>query len=383
MTAEALPAGHSAQSEVESRNLPGTAKRFLMPFLAGLTLALTGFATAQTLTVVSYGGSYGRSVERAWVEPFMAETGIEVRMEDYNGGLAQIRAQVESGNVFWDVVDLVTPDAVTACDEGLLEFVTLGELPAAADGTPASEDFLPNSRSECSGAGLVSATIVAYDSRQFPGERPARLEDFFDLERFPGRRGMRRVPIVNLEFALLADGVPIDRIYSTLDTDAGIARAFAKLDTIKDEIVFWEAGAQPPQMLADGEVVMATAYNGRIFNAQVLENQPFTIIWDGQVQETSGPGILLGTPRLEIARRFIDFVSRPESLAGISHYISYSPTRHSANALVSTHLETGIEMASHMPSAPENMARALISDWLWWADNGDEMNERFAVWLSR
>ena len=362
--------------------------RFLVPPLAGLTLALAlaGFgapAEAQTLTVVSYGGSYGRSVERAWVEPFMAETGIDVRMEDYNGGLAQMRAQVESGNVFWDVVDLVTPEAVRACDEGLLEFVTLDELPASADGTPVSEDFPPDSRSECSGGGLVSATIVAYDNRQFPGERPTRLEDFFDLERFPGRRGMRRVPIVNLEFALLADGVPLDRVYSTLDTDEGIARAFAKLDTIKDEIVFWEAGAQPPQMLADGEVVMTTAYNGRIFNAQVLEDQPFTIVWDGQVQETSGPGIVLGTPRLEIARRFIAFVSRPESLAGISKHISYSPTRHSANALVSTHLETGIEMAPHMPSAPANMERALISSWLWWADNGDEMNERFAVWLSR
>ncbi len=359
--------------------------RFLVPPLAvlSLALALAASASAQTLTVVSYGGSYGRSVERAWVEPFMAETGIDVRMEDYNGGLAQMRAQVESGNVFWDVVDLVTPDAVTACDEGLLEFVTLDELPAAADGTPASADFLPDSRSECSGGGLVSATIFAYDDRRFPGERPTRLEDFFDLERFPGRRGMRRVPIVNLEFALLADGVPIDSIYPTLDTDEGIARAFAKLDTIKDEIVFWEAGAQPPQMLADGEVVMTTAYNGRIFNAQVLEDQPFIIVWDGQVRETSGPGIVLGTPRLEIARRFIAFVSRPESLAGISKHISYSPTRHSANALVSTHLESGIEMAPHMPSAPENMARALSSNWLWWADNGDEMNERFAVWLSR
>ena len=350
----------------------------------GLGLWLLGAsAAAQTLTLVSYGGSYGRSVEQAWVEPFMAETGIEVRMEDYNGGLAQIRAQVETGNVFWDVVDLTTPDAVRACDEGLLEFVMLADLPTAADGTPASEDFLPDSRSECSGGGLVSATIVAFNNQQFPDAPPSRLEDFFDLERFPGRRGMRRVPIANLEFALLADGVPINEVYATLDTEAGIARAFAKLDTIKDEIVFWEAGAQPPQMLADEEVVMTTAYNGRIFNAQVLENQPFTIIWDGQLQETSGPGIVLGTPRLEIARRFIEFMSRPESLAAISKYISYSPTRYSANAMVDSHQETGIAMSPHMPSAPANMKRALISDWLWWADNGDEMNERFAVWLSR
>ena len=345
--------------------------------------ALAGAAGAQTLTVVSYGGSYGKSVERAWVEPFMEETGIEVRVEDFNGGLAQIRAQVETGNVFWDIVDMTTPDSVRACDEGLLEFVAIEALPPATDGAPASGDFAPDSRSECAGGGIVSATIVAYNDELFPGEKPATLEDYFDLEKFPGRRGMRRVPVVNLEFALMADGVPLDEVYATLDTDAGLARAFAKLDTIKEQIVFWEAGAQPPQMLADQEVVMTTAYNGRIFNAQILENQPFTIIWDGQVQETSGPTIVLGTPRLEIARRFIEFVSRPESLAAISKYISYSPTRYSAGPLVSTHLDTGIEMEPHMPAAEQNMSRALYSDWLWWADNRDEMNERFAVWLMR
>ena len=351
-----------------------------------LALAFAGFAAtaiAQTLTIVTGGGSYGRSVERGWMEPFIAETGIEVRREDFNGGLAQIRAQVESGNVFWDVVDLTTPETVRACDEGLLEFVALDQLPAAADGTPAAEDILPGGRSECSGGGLVFATIVAYNNELFPGGQPDSIEDYFDLERFPGRRGMRRAPHANLEFALIADGVPIDEVYTTLDTDAGIARAFAKLDTIKDEIVFWEAGAQPPQMLADAEVVMTTAYNGRIFNAQVLENQPFAIIWDGQLQEAASPTIVLGTPRLEIARQFIEFISRPESLAAISQYISYSPSRYSANAMVSTHLETGIEMAPHMPAAPQNMHRALISNSLWWADNGDEMNERFAVWLAR
>ena len=340
-------------------------------------------AGAQTLTLVSWGGSYARSVERAWVEPFMEETGITVRVEDYNGGLAQIRAQVETGNVFWDVVDMSTPDAVRGCDEGMLEFIRLEDLPPAPDGTPASEDFPPGSRSECAGGGIVSSTIVAFNNELFPGEKPSTLEDYFDLEKFPGRRGMRRVPVVNLEFALMADGVPLERVYQTLDTDQGVARAFAKLDTIKDQIVFWEAGAQPPQMLADQEVVMTTAYNGRIFNAQILENQPFTIIWDGQVQETSGLVIVLGTPRLEIAEQFLEFISSSESLAAISKYISYSPTRNSANALVSTHLDTGIEMAPHMPAAEQNMRRALNSDWLWWADNRDEMNERFAVWLAR
>ncbi len=374
-----LQTRHSARSEAESQNLPTLTSLTLALALAGISAA----AGAQTLTLVSWGGSYGRSVERAWVEPFIEATGIEVQIEDYNGGLAQLRAQVETGNVFWDIVDMPTPDAVRGCDEGLLEFVAAGDLPVGADGAPAEKDYPPGTRSECAGGGIVSATIIAYNDELFPGEKPSTLEDYFDLERFPGRRGMRRVPVVNLEFALIADGVPLDAVYRTLDTDEGIARAFAKLDTIKDQIVFWEAGAQPPQMLADQEVVMTTAYNGRIFNAQILENQPFTIIWDGQVQETSGLVIALGTPRLDIAKRFIEFASSSESLAAISKYISYSPTRYSGNALVSTHLDTGIEMGPHMPAAERNMRRALNSDWFWWADNRDEMNERFSVWLSR
>ncbi len=370
--------GNSAS--LQGRRLHSTILRIsLVLLLAQISTA----AEVQTLTLVSWGGSYGRSVERAWVEPFIGETGIDVRVEDYNGGLAQIRAQVETGSVFWDIIDMTTPDAVRACDEGLLEFIRPEDLPPAPDGTSADEDYLPGTRSECAGAGIISSTIIAFNNEQFPGEKPSTLEDYFNLEKFPGRRGMRRVPVVNLEFALIADGVPLEEVYRTLGTEEGIDRAFAKLDTIKDQIVFWEAGAQPPQMLADREVVMTTAYNGRIFNAQVLENQPFTIIWDGQVQETSGMSIVLGSPKLEIAQRFIEFVSRPDILAGIAKYISYSPTRASSNALVSTHLDTGIEMAPHMPAADQNMRRALNSDWLWWADNRDEMNERFSAWLSR
>ncbi|MCY4264922.1 MAG: ABC transporter substrate-binding protein [Gammaproteobacteria bacterium] len=355
------------------------AARQLMLLLAVVSTATYG----QTLTLVSWGGSYSRSVDSAWLQPFREETGIEVQLDDYNGGLARIRAQVETGNVFWDVVDMTTSDAVRACDEGLLEFIRIEDLPVAPDGTSASEDYPSGLRSDCAGAGLIFSTIVAYNDEQFPAEKPTTLEDFFDLKKFPGRRGMRREPVANLEFALMADGVPIGKVYETLSTDQGVARAFAKLDTIKDQIVFWEAGAQPPQMLADREVVMTTAYNGRIFNAQILENQPLTIIWDGQIQETSGLAIVLGTPRLKTASQLVNFISRSEIMAEISRFISYSPMRTSANPLVSTHLETGIDMAPHMPADERNMGRVLNNDWLWWADHRDEMNERFFVWLSR
>ena len=368
--------------------LPSSATRRCWPIprwvAASLLAFLPGALAAESITVVSWGGSYARACVEAYHKAFTAETGIEVLLEDYNGGLAQVRAQADAGAVHWDVVDLDMPDADLACDEGIIEPIDAAQLPPGLNGEAPVEDYPPNALSECGAGTLFSSTIYAYNTRFLEGPGPTTIKDFFDLEKFPGRRGMRRSPLANLEFALLADGVPLEQVYAVLDTKAGLERAFRKLDSIKDQVIWWEAGAQPPQMLADGEVLMSTAYNGRIFNAQVLEKQPFVIVWDGQVQSAGGPlSIVSGTPRLAAAQRFVRFANRPASIANVAKYISYSPTRRSARQLVGKHSETGIDMAPHMPTAPQNMKRALQSDWRWWSDNRDDMNERFSAWLVR
>ncbi len=385
-TAPLRPDGRVGRFSRAKRRLG--APLFRVAVLAALGMAAgsaSGCVTeaGPSLTVVSWGGSYARACVLGYHERFTAETGIEIRLESYNGGLAQVRAQVETGNVHWDVIDVEIADAVSGCDEGILEPIDPAMLPAAPDGTPAADDFFPAALTECAVGTSFFSTVYAYHSARFPEGPPSTIDDFFDLERFPGRRGMRRVPHVNLEFALIADGVPVDEVYATLDSPEGIARAFRKLDTIKDQVVWWEAGAQPPQMLADGEVVMSTAYNGRIFNAQVAEDQPFVIVWDGQVYDVGPLAIVAGTPNLDAARRFLAFASTAESMAGVGSYISYSPARRSGVPLIGAHAETGIEMNPHMPLTPEHLTRALANDWEWWSDHADEMNERFAAWLAQ
>ena len=215
--------------------------------LAGaMLLAGASGVLAESLTFVSWGGSYERASRKALLEPFSEATGIDIEVEVYNGGLAQIRAQVETGSVHWDLVDLERADAVRACDEGLLELVDIEDLPPGADGTPAAADHPADTITDCGAGFLYYSTVFAYDTERFPEAEPRTIEDFFDLARFPGRRGMRRSPLANLEFALLADGVPAAAVYDVLDTPEGVARAFRKLDTIKDAIVWWEAGAQSP-----------------------------------------------------------------------------------------------------------------------------------------
>ena len=351
-----------------------------------LAIALTwehARAQDRTLTVVSWGGAYARASVKGYHESFEKETGIDIKLEDYNGGLAQIQAQVDVGNVFWDVVDLGLHDLVRGCDERLLAPFDIDEMAPGIDGTPAADDFVDGSVTECGAAMLFTSTVIAYNDRLVGDRKPAVIGDFFDLESFPGRRGMRRSPLSNLEFALMADGVPPEEVYATLSTEEGVDRAFEKLDAIKDHIVWWEAGAQPPQMLADGEVVMSTAYNGRIFNAQVQEGQPFAIVWDGQILDTVALGIVEGTRNLAAARRFVQYANTAQSMAGVGRYIAYSPTRRSALALITTHAETGVDMKTHMPTHPRNMARALQNGWEWWSDNSEEMIERFSTWMVR
>ena len=350
---------------------------------AVLAVSLLVACGSESLTVVSWGGVYADACKNAVFDPFTAETGIELRLESYSGGLAQIRSQVETGNVLWDVVDLESADLVKGCEEGLFEFVDIDELPDSPEGIPARADYYEGTYSDCGAGGIHSSTIYAYNHESLSGERPVTIEDFFDLRRFPGRRGMRRSPVANLEMALMADGVRPNEVFAVLSRPGGVDRAFRKLSRIKDRVVWWEAASQPVQMLANQEVVMSTAYNGRIFNAQVVGQQPLTIVWDGQVLDYSQFGVVAGTPNLDAAREFVQFVSRVETIAEIGRYIPYSPTRWSGIDLISTHYGTGIEMRLHMPSAPENLARALRNDPRWWTDHLGEMNERFSAWLTR
>lgn len=243
------------------------------------SISLASVALAESITVVSWGGAYTMSQVEAYHKPWTKKTGVKINSVNYNGGLAQIKAQVESGKVVWDLVNVEYSDAVRGCDEGLLEEIDLSILPPAPDGTPANQDFIEGTLHECAVASIVWSTIYAYDKNKFSGKAPKTMADFFDVKNFPGKRGLRKSAKPNLEMALMGDGVPANEVYDMLSTPEGVERAFKKLDSIKGHVVWWEAAAQSPQLLADGEVAMTTAYNGRIFNAQVAENKPFEIVW--------------------------------------------------------------------------------------------------------
>jgi len=347
-------------------------------------VSLTSIAQAEnTFTVVSWGGAYTKSQQRAYHEPWTAKTGTKFLHEDKSGAaLAGIRSQVEANNITWDLVDMLEGDSMIACDEGLIEEINYDEILAAApDGTVASKDFV-GGMNGCFIPQIVYATVFAYNNDLFSGDKPSSINDIFDLKKFPGKRALQKIPDGNLEWALMADGVAATEVYDVLSTEEGIDRAFKKLDTIKDSVVWWEAGAQPPQLLSDKEVSIASGYNGRFFGAQVTEKQPFTIIWDGQLAEIDGWAVPKGklTPEL---KEYLKFATDTQRLADQSKFISYGPARTSSAAFVDKHADTGIDMKPHMPTNPENFKNPVIKNAEWWANNKDDMSERFNAWLAK
>lgn len=354
--------------------------------LAALLLLAGAFpALAQEddpLTIVSWGGAYAAAQKAALFAPFEEKTGIEIEIARYDGGLAELREQVEGGDPEWDIVDMIEEDARAACAEGLIQPLDAEALASEGpEGQSPGEDFLPGAFSDCGVAHLVFSTVIAYDDRAFPGEKPRDIEDFFDLEKFPGKRALRHAPSSLLEWALMAEGVPIAQIYDLLSTERGLRLAFAKLEEIREVIVWWRGGEEPARLLKRGEVAMASGYNGRFFHAGAVEGAPITVIWDGQILDTDAWTIVTGSGQREDAERFIRFALGAERLAKLAERIPYGPARRSALDRIGLNAETGAPMRDHLPTAERRLDRALQRDAQWYASTRALRERRFQAWL--
>ncbi|MDH3666385.1 MAG: extracellular solute-binding protein [Paracoccaceae bacterium] len=360
-------------------------------FLGAATAALCVSAVqAQEMTIVSWGGAYSKSQLRAYHEPYMAKNaGVSIiNDESAAEAVAKLRAMAEAGNTTWDVVDVVASDAIRLCDEGLaMEIDPETQLAPAPDGTSAADDFGDLMVSECFIPQIVYSTTFGYrsDVAEWGGKEPDDICDVFDLEAFPGKRSLEKRPINNVEWALLCDGVAPDDVYSVLETPEGVDRALAKLGTIRDSVIWWSAGAETPQRLADGEIVMGSTYNGRLFSVIEEQKQPVKMLWDWQVFDLDGWIIPAGLSDERKARAldYIYFATDTQRLADQAKYISYGPARASSAPLVGKHADLGIDMAPHMPTDPDNAKNTLLYNYEFWADYRDDIDAKFQAWLAK
>lgn len=339
--------------------------------LAGACMAVlvphAAMAQTKSLTIVSYGGNYTESQRQAYYLPFEGETGIKVVTDDAVEVWPQVRAQVEADDVRWDVVNGETATIILGCDTGLLEPIDWSKIDKSK--------IHPDAIQECGVGTIVQSSVLAFDADRFNSDPPKTVADFWNLEKYPGKRGLRKTPITTLEFALVADGVPHTEVYDVLAGPEGVDRAFAKLDELRDSIIWWESSSSPPQLLADGEVAMTSSWSGRITQANRSEGKNFKIIWDGQNYDIDFWAIVAGSKNFDAAMDFIALASRPDRQAEQMKYIAYGPTNKDALPLLPPELD------GELPSHTQNLKTAVKNNSDFWAENLEQLQRRFFAWI--
>jgi putative spermidine/putrescine transport system substrate-binding protein len=265
------------------------------------------------LTFTSFGGVYQEAQRKAWLEPYTELTGVEFT-NDENSSNATIKAQVEAGQVTWDVVDVGNDFGLDA-HKDLLEPLDYSLIPReeVLDTLGAGDYRVPD---------ITYGVVLGYNTDKTAGKVPEGWADFFDTQEFPGKRGAWDYSESGmLEFALMADGVKPADLYP-LDLD----RATKKLDTIKDDLVFWSSGAESQELIGSGEVAMTMIWNGRAWSAKNIDKKPVEIQWNQQIVTADYLVVPKGSPNKDAAMKFIAYAICADNNAKPSQFIPYGPT---------------------------------------------------------
>jgi putative spermidine/putrescine transport system substrate-binding protein len=311
------------------------------------------------------GGAAGEAVEKFFIKPFEEAKGVKVFFEP-GDHFAKVRTMVKSGNVEWDLAGAVSLyEILLGEEEGILEPLDYNIIDTT--------DLIKGGIHPYGIAKAFYSTVLAYNTNTYPkGKHPKSWKDFWDVKKFPGRRALRRNPFNNLEWALLADGVTPEKLYP-LDID----RAFRSLDKIKPYInVWWTAGAQPAQLLTDGEVDMASAWNGRIYNVK-KQGAKVEIEWNEGMLQFSAWIVPKGAENKKLAMEFINFTHQPKLEAAYAEYVGYPGVNKKTYQMVKP------ELAPNLPTYPENLKKQIVVDYKWWYKNKKEVQERWDEWIMK
>ena len=328
-------------------------------------------AAARDLTWVSFGGALQDGIREQFAKPFTADTHAALIEDSYAGALSAVAAQVMAKNVTWDVVDFDSDVVRAGCEQGYLERIDWSKMPPKSAFIPAAVD------SPCGVGFLTGALVMGYDSAKYPGATPITWADFWDVVKFPGKRGMRQDPSTTLEVALMADGVAPSDVYKVLATTEGVDRAFRKLDALKPYISWWSVGAQSVQALASGEVAMTAAYSGRLISANAKEGKQYALTWDaGTVYFHDYFGIPKGSPNKDAAMAFIASTAQLSRQMAFSRASGYGPT------LVVDAGQVGPDLQANVLT-PERLMHSVARDDGFWSEHKDDLAKRFSIWAAK
>lgn len=341
----------------------GTSMLVALPLMAGLATQ----AAARDLVIMGPGGGYQDAAREHLFKPFTAATGIAVKDDAFDGELAKIYAMVETGDVSQDIVMVGEPELMRGCEDGLFEKV---------DYTVVKKDkFLPDTALECGIGGAGWGGAFFYDKTKHPNG-PQTMAEFFDLEKFPGKRSLRATAQQTLEVALLADGVAREDVYTLLATEEGVQRAFDKLDSIRSEIVWWSTGAQPLQFVGSGEADFAYGFTGRTLRAIAQDNKDYELVWPTLLYSIDYWAVVSGSPKKDEAMKMMDFITDVGPLREQAKVWPISPAvkeivedeeiRKTNPGMVLNHADKGLHIGTEF-----------------WVVNGETLEARFASWAAK
>ncbi|MBS9477505.1 ABC transporter substrate-binding protein [Ancylobacter radicis] len=330
-------------------------------WLAGVALtAFAGIAAAQSGSIVftSWGGTTQAAQRDHWAVPFTARTGIAVR-EDGPTDYATLKAMVESGNVVWDVVDVEADFAAAAAREGLLEPIDFSIVDR--------KEIDPRFVTDHAVGSFYYSFVLGFDPAHLGGRSPRSWADLFDTRTYPGKRAFYKWSAPGaLEIALLADGVPADKLYP-LDLD----RAFRKLDTIKQHIVWWSTGAQSQDLLASGEAPIGQFWNGRLL-ALEQRGEEIAVSWRQNLVAADMLVVPKGSKNKTAAMKFIAEATSTEAQAGFAMQTGYAPVNVRSAALLPK------DVAANLPG--RHTASQITLDMDYWAIHREAIGTRWYAW---
>ena len=323
-------------------------------------------AQPKRIVIRDPGGPFAQAFTEAFHKPFREATGIEsVGVAAMHEPTSLIKGMVDTKTYTWDMALISVSAANQLVKEGdYLEKIGL-------DNHPEVQEISPEFRTPYIYGNDVFTAILAYRTDAFKGRKPpASWKDLWDVKGVPGRRALRKHPFDTIEEALLADGVPKDKVYP-----CDIDRALRSLSRLKKDVaVWWEGGAQTSQMLKTAEVDICPTWNGRA-QAAIDEGAPVAMAWDQHLWSAEGWSILRGTPNADLCREFIKFAVNAKRQAAFTPFVAYGPTNVNAYKYIDP------KRALALPTHPEIFPKGIKVDYEYWGSNKDKVTERFNTWL--
>lgn len=328
---------------------------------------MAGPAVARELTLAVRTPARLKAVQEVFVAPFQSATDIPVLAQSWPGGMPALTTGLAGKDPAWDLVEVNGTELLDGCTAGLFAKLDPAQIGGVAH-------YLPLAVSPCGIGATLETTVLAWDRDKFPGS--PNWADFWDVAKYPGKRGLRQGVRGNLEIALMADGVAPADVYKVLSTPEGVDRAFRKLDQLRPYIVWWKTPEEAAKILASGGVLMTSAPSQAIVTAARATHHNFGLQWSESLYDVLSWAIAKTSPNQAAALQFLYFAATPAIEGRLAVHFAEGGLAVGAND------DLPPAVAAISPTNPANMKEALRMNDTFWRANLAKLRQRFDAWLA-